>query len=250
MLSFRGMFGLYSILGYWTYVLQAIAIIHFIRRRPNLFWLWIILIGGGLGAIVYILVEVLPDVVLLKGTMQIFGRRQRISALKGLVQQNPSAGNYEELADLYLEDRKFSQALDCYNQAISSRTDHPDPFYRRGVCRIELGAFAEAIPDLERVVQKEPKYDFLRAPGLLAHAYARTGQPERAGPLFQQTLETSTMSETMYNYAQFLLAQGDKAGARDWAQRILSKKAAMPGYLKRRERPWFRKANSILKQSA
>jgi hypothetical protein len=244
------MFGLYSILGYWTYVLQAIAIIHFIRRRPNLYWLWIILIGGGLGAIVYIIIEVLPDAILLKGSMQFFERRQRIRTLEGLVQQNPSAGNYEELADLYLEDKKYQLALDCYNKAISSRTDHPDPFYRRGVCEIELGEFAKAIPDLERVVQKDAKYDFFRASGLLAHAYAKTAQPERADPLFRQTLELSTSSETMYNYAQFLLTQGDKAGAREWAQRILSKKAAMPGYLKRRERPWFRKAESILKQAA
>jgi hypothetical protein len=243
------MFGLYHIFGYWTYILQAIAIVHFIRRRPNTFWLWIIIMGGGLGAIVYIIMEVLPDAVLLKGTLQFFTRRQRISALEGLVQQNPSAGNYEELADLYLEDKKYRRALECYNRAISSRTDHPDPFYRRAVCHMELGAFAEAIPDLERVVTADPKYDFYRAPGLLAHAYAKTGQPERAAALFEQALQTSTLSETMHNYGQLLLARGDKAGARQWAERILSKRAAMPVYLKRRERPWFRKAQSLLNQS-
>ena len=32
-------------------MLQAVAIIHFIRRRPDMFWLWIILIGGWLGAL-------------------------------------------------------------------------------------------------------------------------------------------------------------------------------------------------------
>lgn len=242
--------GLYHIFGYWTYILQAIAIIHFIRRRPNFFWLWIILIGGGLGALVYFFMEVVPDLGLLKGSFQIFGRRQKIHTLEALIQQNPSAGNYEDLADLYLEDKKYRRALECYNHAISSRTDSLDPFYRRGICEIELGEFTNAIPDLERVVQKDPKYDFLRAQGLLAHAYAKTGQPDRAEAIFPKVLEISTMSETMYNYAQFLLSQGKKAEARDWAQRILSKRAAMPGYLKRRERPWFRKAHSVLKQAA
>ena len=242
--------GLYYILGDWTHILQIIAIVHFIRRRPNFFWLWIILIGGGLGAIVYFIMEVVPDLGLLKGSFQIFGRRQKIRQLEDIIQQNPSAGNYEELADLYLEDKNYRRALDCYNQAISSRTDSLDPFYRRGVCEVELGEFANAIPDLERVVQKDPKYDFLRAQGLLAHAYAKTGQPARAEAIFPKVLETSTMSETMYNYAQFLLTQGRKPEAREWAQRILSKRAAMPGYLKRRERPWFRKANSILRQVA
>ncbi len=245
-----GIFSLFYLFGHWGIILQAIAIVHFIKRRPNLFWLWIILIGGGLGALVYFVMEILPDLVLLKGSFQFFGRRQRIGTLEDLVQQNPSAGNYEELADLYLEDKNYRRALECYNHAISSRTDSLDPFYRRGVCEIELGEFASAIPDLERVVQKDPKYDFLRAQGLLAHAYARTGQPERAAEIFPRVLETSTMSETMYNYAEFLLAQGRKEEARQWARNILSKKAAMPGYLKRRERPWFRKANGILKQGA
>lgn len=242
--------GLYHIFGDWTYLLQLIAIVHFIRRRPNFYWLWIIIIGGGLGALVYFVMEIAPDFVLLKGSFQFFERRKRIHTLEDIIQQNPSAGNYEELADLYLEDKKYRRALECYNHAISSRTDSLDPFYRRGVCEIELGEFANAIPDLERVVQKDPKYDFFRAQGLLAHAYARTGQVERAAEIFPRVLETSTMSETMYNYAQFLLSQGRKEEARRWAQAILSKKAAMPGYLKRRERPWFRKANGILKQAA
>jgi hypothetical protein len=242
--------GLYYIFGHWGYVLQAIAIIHFIRRRPNTIWLWIILIGGGLGALVYIVMEVLPDFILLKGSLQFFERRKKISTLEDMILQNPSPGNLEELADLYLEDKKYRRALDLYNKSISSRTDSLDPFYRRGVCEIELGDFANAIPDLERVVAKDPKYDFLRAQGLLAHAYARTGQPEKADAIFPKVLETSTMSETMYNYAQFLLDQGRKPEARHWAQSILSKRAAMPGYLKRRERPWFRKANAILKQAS
>lgn len=241
---------LYHIFGDWTWLLQGIAIIHFIRRRPNFFWLWIIIIGGGLGALVYFVMEVLPDVVLLKGSFQFFERRKRINTVEELIKQNPSAGNYEELADLYLEDKNYRRALECYNQAISSRTDSLDPFYRRGVCEVELGEFTNAIPDLERVVQQDPKYDFLRAQGLLAHAYARTGQTDRAAEIFPRVLETSTMSETMYHYAQFLLAQGNKEGARQWARNILSKKAAMPGYLKRRERPWFRKANAILRQAA
>ena len=45
----------------YGFVLQAVAIVHFIRRRPDGFWLWIIIFGGGLGALVYIVVEVIPD---------------------------------------------------------------------------------------------------------------------------------------------------------------------------------------------
>ncbi|HEY7617596.1 MAG TPA: hypothetical protein VH744_12390, partial [Terriglobales bacterium] len=92
------------------------------------------------------------------------------------------------------------------------------------------------------------KYDFHRAIGVLAHALGKTGQPERAEELFKAATDISTLSETYYNYASFLVAQQRPSEARGWAQKILAKKATMPGYLRRRERPWFRKANALLKQ--
>ncbi|HET9271382.1 MAG TPA: hypothetical protein VFO31_24565 [Vicinamibacterales bacterium] len=45
----------------WGLLLQALAIVHFIRRRPDTFWLYVIIFLGGLGALVYIVVEVVPD---------------------------------------------------------------------------------------------------------------------------------------------------------------------------------------------
>jgi hypothetical protein len=59
---------------------------------------------------------------------------------------------------------------------------------------------------------------------------------------------TSTLSETYYNYALYLAAQHRSKEARDWARQILDKKPTMPRYLRRRERPWFRKANALLKR--
>ena len=60
--------------------------------------------------------------------------------------------------------------------------------------------------------------------------------------------ETSTLSETQLNYAAFLADTGRPAEARAWVERILRKKATMPDYIRRRERPWFRKAKALLKR--
>ena len=225
---------------------MAAAIVHFIRRRPDSYWFFIIIFLGPLGAAIYLLVEALPDLGLLRDSFKVFPRRKRIHELEAAVLDNPSAGNYEELADLYLENGDYARARASYDRAISARTDSLDPFYRRGVCEIELRDFAAALPDLERVVSADPGYDFHRAKGLLAHAYANTGQPQKADELYQQATTISTLSETYYNYATFLASQGRTAEAREWAQKILAKKPTMPGYLRRRERPWFRKANGLL----
>ena len=201
-----------------------------------------------LGALVYIAMEAVPDAGLLRQSFKVFPRRKRIRELEAAIIDNPSAGNYEELGDLYLEEGQFAKSRQAYDKAISSRTDSPDPFYRRGVAAIQMGDFTAALPDLERAVASDPTYDFHGAAGLLAHAYANTGQPEKAEALFRQVTRISTSSETYHNYALFLASQQRDAEARDWARQILAKKPSMPGYLRRRERPWFRKANSLLKR--
>src|SRR6201984_2454200 len=128
----------------WGLILQAVAIVHFIRRRPDGYWLWIIIFFGGLGALICIAVEVIPDAGLMRQSFKVFPRRRRIHELESAILDNPSAGNYEELADLYMEDGNFAKARACYDKAISSRTDSLDPFYRRAVCAVELGAFTAA----------------------------------------------------------------------------------------------------------
>ena len=236
---------LFFAFSWWGILLRIVAIVHFIRRRPDFFWLWIILFHW-VGALVYIVVEVIPDAGLLRTSVQVFPRRRRIHELERAILDNPSAGNYEELGLLYLDDGNFSRARACYDKAISSRSDSPDPFYRRGIAEIELGDFSAAVPDLERTVAADPGYDFHRAKGLLAHAYAKTGQADKADKLFREATKISTSSETYYNYALFLQSQGRGAEAREWARKILDKKPTMPGYLRRRERPWFRKAYALL----
>ena len=95
-----------------------------------------------------------------------------------------------------------------------------DALYGRGVAAIHLGDYPAAVRDLEQVTSREPKHAFHRAIALLAHAYANTGQPDRAEELFKRATEVSTLSETYLNYAALLAAQNRPAEAREWAERV------------------------------
>jgi hypothetical protein len=228
-------------------VLQALAVLHFARRRPDTFWLWVILIGGGLGALVYIVAEVIPDLRLLPGVYEVYPRRKRIRQLQAQILDNPSIGNFEELGDLYLDDGQFANARDCLDRVVG-RSDDIDPRYRRALAAIGLDDFPAAAADLEAVTARDPRYDYQRAAGLYAHALARLGRRDEADAQFRSVLETSTLSETEYNYASFLAATGRVAEARELLERILRKKKTMPDYVKRRERRWFRRAALLKKR--
>lgn len=232
----------------WGLLLQAAALIHFIRRRPDTYWIYIILFLGPLGALVYLFAEALPDVGLLNDSFKGISRGNRIQALALAIRDNPSVGNYEELGELCMENGRFAEARAAFDKAITAHSTTLDTFYHRGVCALELDDAAAALPDLERVVATEPDHNFHRAAGLLAHAYAVTGQRDKAETLFRQVTATSTLSETYLNFADLLAAENRGAEARAWALKVLDKEPTMPRYLRRRERPWFRRAHKLLKQ--
>lgn len=227
----------------WGVLLQIIAIVHFVRRRPETYWLWVIIFFGPLGAFAYMLVEMIPDLGLMRHSMGGFSRRSRIKKLRMLVLENPSAGNYEELGDLLLEEKNYREARECFDHALGSRTDHVDPFYRRGIAAFELGDVAAALPDFELVVKSDPKYDYSRARLYYARSLATVGRNDEAAAVFDSLTEGTT--EALCYAAEYFAQRGRKDDARTLVERIAARKRTMPAYQKRRERPWLRRASAL-----
>jgi hypothetical protein len=215
-----------------------------------MYWIYIILFLGPLGATIYLLIVAFPDLIAFNPSFQGYSRRRRIAELEAITRQNPSAGNYEELGDRLMEEGNLEGARRAFDGAIATRTPSLDAYYRRGLCALRAGDAAAAIPDLKRVVDTEPDYDFHRAAGLLAQAHAKAGDTQKAEALFLRAAATSTLAETYLNYAEMLASAGRKAEAREWAQKVLDKELTMPHYLRRRERRWFRSAGEMLKRLA
>jgi hypothetical protein len=244
------MFGLRYLFYPWGFVVQILAIVHFMRRRPESYWFFIIIFGGVLGATAYFIAEVIPDAALLRGVFQGFGRRSRVRIVETQILDNPSAANYEELGELYKDDRQHEKAREAFTRAIAARSDSLHTFYFRGQCSLALDDLPAAIADLAKVVTADRKFDYYRAAGLLADAYAKTGEFEHAAALYAEVTEYSTTPETLYNYANFLKISNRPVEAREWAQKLLAKKRTLPRYMERIERAWFRKGKALMKELA
>ena len=195
------------------------------------------------------MLEVIPDAGLLRSSFQIFPRRRHIKQLQAAIIDNPSIGNYEELGDLYLEDQKFAPARECLRPGHRRAPDSPDPFYRRAPGGARRSTTHRRRSPISKRSSGAIRSTTTSAPPVSSHTRSRrSGQADRALALFAETLEVSTLSETQCNYAALLANQGRKAEARQWAETVLRKKLTMPSYLRRRERPWFRKAAAVIKR--
>ena len=244
------MFALSHLFYPWGFIVQIVALIHFVRRRPENYWLYIILFGGFVGSAAYLLVEAIPDLGLLRGVFQGFGRRTRIQKLETDILDNPSAANFEELGEMYLDEKKFEKSRDAFTKAIGARSDSPHTFYLRGKASVGLNDFTAAIPDLERAVASDPKFDYHRAAAILANAYAQTGDYARADRMYAGPIQFSSTPETLYHYASFLKLAGRNDEAKQWVETLMAKKRTLPRYMQRYERPWFRKGKALLKELA
>jgi len=159
----------------WGIALQVLALVHLIRRHGAYYWFFIILMGGPIGALIYIVIEVVPDLGLIRDAFAGQARKKRILLVETTILDNPSAANLEELGELYWDQKEYAKARELFGRSIEARSDSLHAFYRRGQCALELGNFADAIPDLAHVVAHDRDYDSYRAAALLAHSYAMTG---------------------------------------------------------------------------
>ena len=232
----------------WGMFVQLAAIVHFFKRRPEWYWFYVILIGGALGAAVYIVAEVVPDFGLAQAGFQRFGRRSRIAIVEATVRDNPSVANLEELGEIYWDQRDYTRAREAFSRAIATRADSERTFYRRGQCAMELGDFAAAVPDLEEAVRRDAKMDGYRGEMLLGKAYSAVGRVDDAAAWFAQSVLHSSTPEVLFSYAEFLATHNRTPEAREWLDALEQKRKSSPRYVQRVERPWFRKARALSRQ--
>jgi hypothetical protein len=195
-----------------------------------------------------LIVEVLAEADLLRTALERRARKTRISGVEAQVIDNPSVANLEELGELYWDARDYAKAREAFNRAVGTGSDSSRTFYRRGLCSLELGDAAAAVPDLEYSFRTEPKLDLYRGGMFLARAYAATGRNAEAAKVFSEAMQHTSTPEMLCSYAAFLAGQNRKEEAREWLNRLEETKRTAPRFVQRTERAWFNKGKALRKQ--
>ncbi|MEZ5395646.1 MAG: tetratricopeptide repeat protein [Bryobacterales bacterium] len=143
-----------------------------------------------------------------------------------------------------------SRAIELYGEAIRRDPQDPDSLFGRGKALLASGRAADAVRDLETVVEREPAHAFHGAALALAEAYEADGRDDKAERTYRAILGRTTVSAAYYGYARLLAKRGENDEARAQLESILAKQPGLPRYLRRQERPWVRKAKAMLKELA
>lgn len=233
-----------------TIILQAICVIHCIRKRNQQNWIWLIVFLPMIGCIAYLFSEVLTrrnirDVQ--AGVGEVFSPSGSIKKLEDNLRFSDTFNNRIALADAYMHAGQTQRAINLYEESLDGAFAENE----LGISRLMVAYYKEKrYDDVIRLAPKIislPQFARSKAHILYAASLAHARQPEKAETEFQKMNGRFGNFEARYYYA--LMLRNYNRG--DEGRRILSHIAEEIPQLssaeRRHNREWLSLAKEALK---
>lgn len=216
-----------------------------VRRGQAGTWLWIILMFGPIGAGVYFFAEYWgqgPGIAV--GARRVRGEEVRQAALDA--RRLDTAGSWAQLASLLRARGDFVGAVDASQKAVERAPQDVDARYELGRALLGAGRPQEALEPLAAVALHDPGYDKGEVLMALSQAQEATGDRAGARTSLEHLAERSALPEVLYHLALLQSGLGDTPAAQASLQRIVDESQYAPDYMRRRLRPWVKRAQKGL----
>jgi hypothetical protein len=239
---------------YYYYIpiaLQAICVIHCMRKGNQNKWIWIIVFLPVIGSLAYIFSEMITgrEIDNVKsGVGSVFNPGGSIRRLEEQLRFSDTFQHRVALADGYLAVGQTNDAIALYEQSLTGVfTENEHVLKQLIVAYYNVGRFADIIP-LAKKIYKSPQFAKSRVHILYAMALAQTGNGQLAEKEFKTMNGRFAYFEARYQYALFLL----KADRYDEAKQLLETIVYEGGHLSSRERranqAWINKAKDEMRK--
>lgn len=228
------------------YVPSLLCGIHAVRTGRAQTWLWILVIGGILGATIYVFAVLVPE--WMSGrTARALGATARsvldperdYRAAKLALDDADTVGNRMRLAQAAAALGRWEEAERAWADCVVGQfADDPVVLLGHANALLELGRFDEALKRLEALSQLGQDQD--TAPVALAYARAFEGlnRPADAEPPYRFAAGRMPGLEAACRYAVFLARSGRQADARAALADIERRFSKVNPQLRGIDRPW------------
>ncbi len=238
------------------YLLQIALIVHVLRTRRNMYWIFILIIAPGIGGLAYLIVELIPDFMnnwrarrALRGMRKVLDpgadlrQRQRQHRLSG------SVDAARHLASELVAGGRYAEAIAHYEQALTGLYEH-DPDLMLGLATAQFGneQFEEARDTLELLIEKNPDYKSPDGHLLYARAVEACGDDEKALEEYRAVAAYYAGAEARLRYGSILERLGDADAARAEYEEIISTAELAPRHYRRAQREWINEAKAGIKR--
>ncbi len=236
-------------------VIQAGLIVHVIKTGRNQLWIWVlILLPFGVGALAYLAVEILPELLgsrTARRTARGFRRAMDPGAdLRRYEDEARVTGNVasrQRYAEELTRHQRYDEAIAQYTQALSGLYEH-DPNLMLGLARAQFasGDARAARATLDELIRQNPGFRSPDGHLLYARALAAEGEVARALEEYRVLAPSYPGAEAAVRYAQLLEAQGQHAEAQRVVRELLEQARIAPRHYRHAQREWLEAAQKLL----
>jgi hypothetical protein len=240
----------YSLPGLLLLAVQIACIVHVVRTGRSMMWIMLILFAPGIGAAVYFVFEVWPDLRAGRGGVSLKIPETSGRTIKRLQEELEFSNTVKkrvELAQALASARRYDEATETL--AVSLRgVFKDDPVLTLELAEVHFAAArpAEALTALELLDRIKSKDGRQRRLLLAARSLQALGRNDEARERFEAALEQASGEEPRCRLAQFLVKQGEPAAARALFEELLKNAKQGGGVFRRHNREWIAQAKEGL----
>ncbi len=243
----------------FTYLVQIALIVHVLRTGRNTYWVIILLIAPfGVGALAYLIVEVLPD---------LMGNRRARSAVRGITKTlNPGADLRQRqrehklsssvdatrhLAGELVDSGRYAEAIEHYESALAGIYE-TDPDLLLGLANAQFGnqQYAEARQTLDLLIDKNPHFKSPDGHLLYARTVEACGDDEKALDEYKTVADYYAGAEAQLRYGLILERLDNSEAALAEFEDIITAAELAPQHYRKSQRDWINQAKDAIKRLA
>jgi hypothetical protein len=214
----------FSDIPYWGPVLSVLQLAFTIwmladaySRRVEYFWYWVIFIFQPIGPWVYLFVVKRPRFNFSSSRLRPSsttrdlsptGRRLSLDELRFQVNRAPTVFNRFALAELLMDRGAYTEAIPLLEAVLAIDPNYCSVLHALAVCRLATNAAEEAVPPLEKLLNRDPRWENYRAWHTLIEAQMARGQTAAALTACQELANRMPTLENNCLFAKHLLASG------------------------------------------
>jgi hypothetical protein len=217
------------------------------RRPAEGFWMWVILLVQPFGAWIYLFVVKIRDFNTPQG-WSLWQRGPSLAELRYRAEKTPTLASHLALAQRLIERHEYEQAIPHLESAAEIELDHGQVLYSLALCHARCEQPSKAVPLLERLVTKDPRWSHYRAWYLLIET--RTLLNDSAGAV-AGCRELVRLSSTMQHQcllAEHLILAQQPLEAQTLLDQSLRDYSFAPGPIRWRNRRWAGQARRMLRR--
>lgn len=238
-----------------TYVPAILLCWHIVRTGRDTFWIWIVLMAPGLGSIVYIALNIVPDIFggktarsLAKATRETLDPNREYREAKQACEDTPTVRNQSRLAAAAMAMGHHAEAESLY-RAAAHGVHADDPVLLLGLANalLELNRPAEALEVLDHLGRDEAHGRTPTAALALGRAYEALGRLPEADDAYQWAAERMPGFEALGRYAAFKARHGRAEEARATIADMDKRMTKLRGQFRKEAQLWRDHAAAALR---